>query len=100
MRDFREAEGVELMKDSWWTAPNDSRPATCVIEAGADTRNKTWNTGNKQLSIERGSSAVHLRAMPHFQVTAFPRRNLVVGQPTKNPRDWPHSAFEEITDDL
>jgi hypothetical protein len=33
---FEKLRRVELLNDSWKTAPNHSRPATCVVEADID----------------------------------------------------------------
>ncbi|HEY7333365.1 MAG TPA: hypothetical protein VH639_00680 [Bryobacteraceae bacterium] len=37
---FEKLRQVELLKDSWRTAPNHSRPATCVVEAEIDAEDQ------------------------------------------------------------
>jgi hypothetical protein len=37
---FEKLRRVELVNDSWRTAPNHSRPATCVIEADIDAEDQ------------------------------------------------------------
>jgi hypothetical protein len=37
---FEKLRRVELLNDSWKTAPNHSRPATCVVEADIDAEDQ------------------------------------------------------------
>ena len=37
---FEKLRRVELVNDSWRTAPNHSRPATCVVEADIDAEDQ------------------------------------------------------------
>jgi hypothetical protein len=37
---FEKLRRVKLLNDSWRTAPNHSRPATCVIEADIDAEDQ------------------------------------------------------------
>jgi hypothetical protein len=37
---FEKLHRVELVNDSWKTAPNHSRPATCVVDADIDAEDQ------------------------------------------------------------
>src|SRR3974390_568778 len=44
---FEELGRVELVNDSWQTAPNHSPPATCVVEADIDAEDQPERTPQK-----------------------------------------------------